>query len=82
MAAPKIFYAFGEDIFRQKMQGSCLETPLRSGASCLASPGAVIGVPACTAASAWAINVNKPLYLLAENILAEGKKTLLVKDLP
>ncbi|MEM9241538.1 MAG: hypothetical protein AAGB07_16315 [Pseudomonadota bacterium] len=59
--------------FGQKKHGEALHPPR---AKHIASPGAVIGVPACTAIQASSILVNKPLHLLAKSIPAGGIESL------
>ncbi len=63
-------------IFGARRKGGALAaTPLKGQSL---SPCAVIGIPACTALTLWPTLVKKGLllFLLAENILAEGIRPL------
>ena len=66
--------ASGGDIYRQKKHGRMSITlPCCKTHRC-AFPGAVIGVPACTAKPDCLGLVNEPLFFLAKNIPAGGMK--------
>ncbi|VAV95101.1 hypothetical protein MNBD_ALPHA07-1694 [hydrothermal vent metagenome] len=72
MAPPKNYNASGGDIFSQKKRGRDFAAPPIGETLTCASPGTVIGVPACTVTRKCHIMVNKSLHLLAKNIPAGG----------